>query len=65
MHSATFLQQLRIVKGFEYFEHSNNTLHKTACFLNTDFIIVIFRKTGKYPIRRDKWNIRCNRIVIN
>jgi len=50
MHSATFLQQLRIVKDFEYFEHTNNTLHKTACFLNTDFIIVIFRTSEKFQL---------------
>jgi len=53
MHSATFLQQLRILN---ILSTANNTLHKTACFLNKDFIIVIFRKSGKYPIRRDKWN---------
>ena len=50
MHSATFLQQLRTVKDFEYFEHTNNTLHKTACFLNTDFIIVIFRTSEKFQL---------------
>jgi len=52
-HAATFLQQLRKIKGFKYFEHTKqHTPYQAACFSNIVCILVIFRISGKYPIRK-------------
>jgi hypothetical protein len=44
MHSATFIQQLRKVKGLEYFENSNYSTHsiKEGMFLKHRFYYSYF-----------------------
>jgi hypothetical protein len=51
-HAATFLQQLRKTVS-NILSTANNTCHnRLHVFLNTVCILVIFRISGKYPIRK-------------
>ena len=60
MHSATFIQQWRKIKGHTYFEHSkDHTARQTAYFLN----IILFWLFLVY--QKDKCNIWSNRMIIN
>jgi hypothetical protein len=61
-HSFNNLGKLKVLN---ILSTANNTPQEKACFLNINCIIIIFMVAGKYPIRKNKWNIWSDRTVIN
>jgi hypothetical protein len=45
--------------GLKFFMHFSTAFLKIGC------ISTVFRILGKYPVRKDKWNIWTKRVEIN
>jgi len=55
-----------MLKFFNILTTPNNTLHnKLHVFLNTEYIVVIFKLSGKYLIRKDNYMVQWKNNKLN